>query len=121
MFVGLYVATYCKSAQYGFHDWLLDAMEGMTPVSALLHSATLVTAGVLLTARFSVVIAYVSYWMWLVVVLIMVTLCTATYIASLHTDTKRLVAYSTIVHIGFAALVSWAAPSDGALHLVSHG
>ena len=117
--LGVFAGCIGKSAQFPLQTWLPDAMEGPTPVSALVHSATMVAAGVYLAARFFPVftaevlltIAYVGC----------ITLFVAATIAVVATDIKRVLAYSTISQLGYMMLAiglgGWAA---GLFHLITH-
>lgn len=94
------LGAFTKSAQFPFHIWLPDAMEAPTPVSAYLHSATMVKAGIFLVARFSPI--YSTYeWFFIIVSLVgIITLCWGSYIAVRQTDLKAILAYSTISQLG---------------------
>ena len=117
--LGIFAGCIGKSAQFPLQTWLPDAMEGPTPVSALVHSATMVAAGVYLAGRFFpvftpevlLVIAYVGC----------ITLFVAATIAIVATDIKRVLAYSTISQLGYMMLAigvaGWAA---GLFHLITH-
>lgn len=117
--LGVFAGCVGKSAQFPLHTWLPDAMEGPTPVSALVHSATMVAAGVYLAGRFFPVftpevllaIAYVGC----------ITLFVAATIAVVATDIKKVLAYSTISQLGYMMLAiglgGWAA---GLFHLITH-
>ncbi|TWU25876.1 NADH-quinone oxidoreductase subunit L [Bythopirellula polymerisocia] len=117
--VGIFCGCVGKSAQFPLHVWLPDAMEGPTPVSALVHSATMVAAGVYLVGRFYpcfspealLVIAYVGC----------ITLFIAATIAITATDIKRVLAYSTVSQLGYMMLSlglgGWVA---GMFHLITH-
>jgi len=98
-FLGL--ALIGKSAQLGLHTWLPDAMEGPTPVSALIHAATLVTAGVYLQLRFSPFIEYSSYYLIFLIFLGGFTSFFAATIAIFQYDLKRIIAFSTCSQIGY--------------------
>lgn len=89
-----------KSAQFPFHFWLPHAMAAPTPVSAYLHSATMVKAGVFLLVRFWPVMAGTDAWFWIVTCAGMATLIFGAYAAIFQTDLKGLLAYSTISHLG---------------------
>ncbi|WEJ58222.1 monovalent cation/H+ antiporter subunit A [Devosia sp. FJ2-5-3] len=89
-----------KSAQFPFHFWLPQAMAAPTPVSAYLHSATMVKAGVFLLVRFWPVMAGTDAWFWVVTFAGMATLIFGAYAAIFQTDLKGLLAYSTISHLG---------------------
>ncbi|WP_439594327.1 monovalent cation/H+ antiporter subunit A [Falsiroseomonas sp.] len=94
-----------KSAQFPFHFWLPHAMAAPTPVSAYLHSATLVKAGVFLLARLWPVMAGTDEWTWLVGGAGLITLVLGAYIAIFQNDLKGLLAYSTISHLGLITLL----------------
>ena len=112
-----------KSAQFPFHVWLPDAMEGPTPVSALIHTATMVVAGVYLVARaFPIFSAYDGDALLVVAVVGLVTALMASTIALVTTDLKRILAYSTISHLGLMMLSLGAFGYTAAIfHLVAHG
>ena len=90
-----------KSAQFFLHTWLPDAMEGPTPVSALIHAATMVTAGVFLVCRLSPVIEYTSVASNVIVLVGVVTALFAGTVALVQNDVKRIIAYSTCSQLGF--------------------
>jgi multicomponent K+:H+ antiporter subunit A len=94
-----------KSAQFPFHFWLPNAMAAPTPVSAYLHSATLVKVGVFLMARLWPVMAGTDAWFWMVGTTGLVTLLIGAYIAIFQHDIKGLLAYSTISHLGLITLL----------------
>ena len=94
-----------KSAQFPFHFWLPRAMAAPTPVSAYLHSATLVKAGVFLLARLWPVMAGTDAWFWIVGTTGLVTLLLGAYVAIFQQDLKGLLAYSTISHLGLTTLL----------------
>lgn len=94
-----------KSAQFPFHFWLPRAMAAPTPVSAYLHSATLVKAGVFLLVRFWPVLGMTDYWLWLVGLTGLVTFVFGAVCATFQQDLKRLLAYSTISHLGLITLL----------------
>ena len=126
---GLGVITFCiylgasgKSAQFPFHVWLPDAMEGPTPVSALIHAATMVTAGVYLLAR--------TVWLFRLTPDVMqfiawngaFTALLAAVLACVQTDIKRVLAYSTVSQLGYMMAAMGAGfASAGFLHLLTHG
>ena len=117
----LLLAAMGKSAQLGLHVWLPDAMEGPTPVSALIHAATLVTAGVYLLLRSSPVIEYGPTTL---IVITWVGALTAFFAAStglLQNDLKRVIAYSTCSQMGYLFMACGLSSYDVALfHLVNH-
>lgn len=110
-----------KSAQLPLHTWLADAMAGPTPVSALIHAATMVTAGVYLTARMNGVFLLAPDVLFLVSVVGAATLLLAGFAALAQTDIKRVLAYSTMSQIGYLFLALGVAAFDAAIfHLVTH-
>jgi NADH-quinone oxidoreductase subunit L len=117
----LLVGAVAKSAQLPLHTWLPDAMEGPTPVSALIHAATMVTAGVYLIGRMHPIydVAYVSHYT--AATLGTVTALMAATIAVVQTDIKRVLAYSTMSQIGYMFLgVGIGAYAAAFYHLVAH-
>ena len=118
----LFIGCTGKSAQIGMHVWLPDAMEGPTPVSALIHAATMVTAGVFLIARCSFMFEYSPNVLAIITVVGAITCLFAATIAIAQTDIKKIIAYSTCSQLGymfFACGVS--AYQAGIFHLVTHG
>jgi NADH-quinone oxidoreductase subunit L len=118
----LFIGAMGKSAQLGLHTWLPDAMEGPTPVSALIHAATMVTAGVFMVARCSPLFEYSIVAREVVTVVGAVTCIFAASVAITQNDIKRVIAYSTCSQLGymfFACGVS--AYSAGVFHLMTHG
>nr|YP_010208911.1 NADH dehydrogenase subunit 5 [Skeletonema subsalsum]YP_010208950.1 NADH dehydrogenase subunit 5 [Skeletonema potamos]UBA16221.1 NADH dehydrogenase subunit 5 [Skeletonema subsalsum]UBA16260.1 NADH dehydrogenase subunit 5 [Skeletonema potamos] len=117
----LFIGAVGKSAQLGLHTWLPDAMEGPTPVSALIHAATMVTAGVFLIARTSPLFEYTSSVLSLVTI---VGACTAFFAATvglLQNDLKRVIAYSTCSQLGYMVFACGLSNySVGVFHLVNH-
>jgi len=110
-----------KSAQIPLHTWLPDAMAGPTPVSALIHAATMVTAGVYLIARLNGVFLLAPEVLWLVGVIGAVSLLLAAFAALAQTDIKRVLAYSTMSQIGYMFLALGVGAFDAAIfHLVTH-
>ncbi len=111
-----------KSAQFPFHVWLPDAMEGPTPVSALIHAATMVIAGVYLVARAYPIFVASPEAMMVVASIGMVTALGSATIALVSTDLKRILAYSTVSHLGLMMLslgaFGWTA---AVFHLMAHG
>ena len=118
----LFVGAMGKSAQVPFHVWLPDAMEGPTPVSALIHAATMVVAGVFLVARtFALFEAAPDALLVVAIVGLVTTLMTAT-MALVATDLKRILAYSTVSHLGLMMLSLGAFGYTAAIfHLIAHG
>lgn len=117
----LFLGAMSKSAQLFLHVWLPDAMEGPTPVSALLHAATMVVAGVFMVARLAPVFELSTHILTFIMVLGSCTALFGATVAVAQTDIKRIVAYSTCSHLGymFAALGAGAI-SAGMFHLFTH-
>ncbi|HEX8752496.1 MAG TPA: NADH-quinone oxidoreductase subunit L, partial [Solirubrobacterales bacterium] len=117
----LLVGAFAKSAQLPFHTWLPDAMEGPTPVSSLIHAATMVTAGVYLIARTHVLFVLAPTAADIAAFVGLATLLVAATIALVMTDLKRAIAYSTMSQIGYMVVgVSIGAYSAGMFHLMTH-
>jgi NADH-quinone oxidoreductase subunit L len=117
----LLVAAVAKSAQLPLHTWLPDAMEGPTPVSALIHAATMVTAGVYLVARMHILYDVAVYAHDTVAIIGALTAIFAATIAIVQTDIKRVLAYSTMSQIGYMVMaVGVSEYSAGMFHLLSH-
>jgi len=119
--LGLLGGAVAKSAQLPLHTWLPDAMEGPTPVSALIHAATMVTAGVYLIVRTSPIFEAAPRVLELAAGLGAATLVVAGLIALVQTDIKRVIAYSTMSQIGYMFLaVGLGAYANGMFHLMTH-
>ncbi len=117
----LLVGAFAKSAQLPFHTWLPDAMEGPTPVSSLIHAATMVTAGVYLIARTHTLFVLAPTAADVAAFVGLATLLVAGTIALVMTDLKRAIAYSTMSQIGYMIMgVSIGAYSAGMFHLMTH-
>jgi NADH-quinone oxidoreductase subunit L len=117
----LLVGAFAKSAQVPLHTWLPDAMEGPTPVSALIHAATMVTAGVYLIARTHVIFEWAPTAADVGAIGGCVTLVVAATVAIVMTDIKRVIAYSTMSQIGYMVMgVCVGAYSAGLFHLMTH-
>ncbi len=117
----LLVGAFAKSAQIPLHTWLPDAMEGPTPVSALIHAATMVTAGVYLIARMHPFFELAPVAQDVGAVIGCATLVIAATIAVTQTDIKRVIAYSTMSQIGYMIMgVSVGAYAAGMFHLMTH-
>jgi NADH-quinone oxidoreductase subunit L len=101
MAFGFLVAAAAKSAQFPFQTWLPDAMEAPTPISALIHAATMVNAGVYLLARFYPAFAGVPGWTMSVLVVGLITAVMAAVMAIVANDLKRVLAYSTVSQLGY--------------------
>lgn len=127
----LFLGAMGKSAQFPFHIWLPDAMEGPTPVSALIHAATMVAAGVFLVARMFDLFVEAPTVLWFVAVIGLITAVIAGLLALGEIDFKRILAYSTVSQLGLMMLALGAAglahdpghrdPSGGMFHLLTHG
>jgi NADH-quinone oxidoreductase subunit L len=118
----LFAGAAGKSAQFPLHVWLPDAMEGPTPVSALIHAATMVVAGVYLVARAFPIFEASGDALWVVSIVGLVTALGASTIALAATDLKRILAYSTISHLGLMMLSLGAFGYTAAIfHLLAHG
>jgi NADH-quinone oxidoreductase subunit L len=117
----LLLGAFAKSAQLPLHTWLPDAMEGPTPVSSLIHAATMVTAGVYLIARTHVLFVLAPTAADIAAFTGLATLLVAATIALVMTDLKRAIAYSTMSQIGYMVVgVSIGAYSAGLFHLMTH-
>jgi NADH-quinone oxidoreductase subunit L len=111
-----------KSAQFPLHVWLPDAMEGPSPVSALIHAATMVTAGVFLVARMQPLYEAVYSAQLTVAIIGLTTALMGASLALVATDLKRILAYSTMSHLGFMMLALGAGGLTAAMfHLLTHG
>jgi len=119
--LGLLAGAVAKSAQIPLHTWLPDAMEGPTPVSALIHAATMVTAGVYLICRTHLIFQAAPDVQHLAAVLGLVTLLVAGLVALVQWDIKRVIAYSTMSQIGYMFVgAGIGAYSFAMFHLVAH-
>jgi NADH-quinone oxidoreductase subunit L len=119
--LGLLGGAVAKSAQVPLQTWLPDAMEGPTPVSALIHAATMVTAGVYLIARTHVLFEFAPSIQDLAAILGAITIVLAGLIALVQTDIKRVIAYSTMSQIGYMFVgVGLGAYGAGLFHLMTH-
>lgn len=117
----LFMGACGKSAQFPLYIWLPDAMEGPTPVSALIHAATMVTAGVYMVARFSFLFSYSETAMLVVVIIGTFTALFAATMALVNNDIKRVLAYSTISQLGYMFIgVGVGAYAAGIFHLMTH-
>ncbi|MBX2834159.1 MAG: NADH-quinone oxidoreductase subunit L [Micavibrio sp.] len=117
----LFVGAIGKSAQLGLHTWLPDAMEGPTPVSALIHAATMVTAGVFLVARMSPLFEYAPDALMVVTIVGACTAFVAATIGMTQFDIKRVIAYSTMSQLGYMFFALGVSAYGAAMfHLVTH-
>src|SRR5690625_928963 len=118
------LGTLTKSAQFPFHIWLPRAMAAPTPVSAYLHSATMVKAGVFLMARFWPALAGTPEWLWIFGTAGLITLTLGAYVATFQRDMKVVLAYSTVSHLGLITLLlglnTPLALVAGVFHIINH-
>ncbi|WP_147802969.1 Na+/H+ antiporter subunit A [Alkalicoccus halolimnae] len=108
------LGAFTKSAQFPFHIWLPDAMEAPTPVSAYLHSATMVKAGIYLVARMTPVFGTSAEWFWILIIFGLTTLTWGSISAIRQTDLKGILAFSTVSQLGL--IMSLLGMSSAALH-----
>ncbi|MBN8871401.1 MAG: NADH-quinone oxidoreductase subunit L [Rhodospirillales bacterium] len=117
----LFIGAMGKSAQLGLHVWLPDAMEGPTPVSSLIHAATMVTAGVFLMARMSPLMEYAPYALGFVTFIGASTALFAATVGCTQTDIKRVIAYSTCSQLGYMFTAVGVGVYQAAIfHLITH-
>ena len=117
----LFVGAAGKSAQIPLYVWLPDAMAGPTPVSALIHAATMVTAGVYMTARLNVFFSMAPFTLQLIAVIGLLTALMAATIALTQTDIKKVLAYSTVSQLGYMFIgVGVGGYAAAVFHLVTH-
>ena len=117
----LFLGAVGKSAQFPLHTWLPDAMAGPTPVSALIHAATMVTAGVFLVARLYPVYSAVPAAQTTVAIIGGITLFVAGLLALVQDDVKKVLAYSTISQLGYMVAALGFSYTAGIFHLFTHG
>ncbi|MCL4722162.1 MAG: NADH-quinone oxidoreductase subunit L, partial [Gammaproteobacteria bacterium] len=117
----LFVGAMGKSAQMPLHVWLPDSMEGPTPISALIHAATMVTAGVFMVARMSPLFEYSEAALGVVLVVGATTALFTGFLGVVQNDIKRVVAYSTLSQLGYmTAALGASAYAAGIFHLMTH-
>lgn len=117
----LFIGAVGKSAQVGLHVWLPDAMEGPTPVSALIHAATMVTAGVFLIIRCSPLFEYAPYTLQVVTIVGALTAFFAASVGLVQNDLKKVIAYSTCSQLGYMVFACGSSGyAVGFFHLVNH-
>ena len=117
----LFIGAMGKSAQFLFHTWLPDAMEGPTPVSALIHAATMVTAGVFLVVRCSPLFEYSQTALNFVAIIGMITALFAASVALVQNDIKKIIAYSTCSQLGYMFFAAGVGAYHVAIfHLFTH-
>ena len=118
----LLIGVIGKSAQIGLHMWLPDAMEGPTPVSALIHAATMVTAGVFLIIRVSPLFENTPLILLIIVLVGSITAFFSATIGLSQSDLKKVIAYSTCSQLGYMVMIcGFSYYSSGLFHLVNHG
>jgi len=118
----LFIGAIGKSAQFPLHIWLPDAMEGPTPVSALIHAATMVAAGAYMVARLFPLFSFSQTALLIVAVIGMITAIMAGFLALVQNDIKRVLAYSTMSQLGYMMLaLGMGNMQAGMFHLLSHG
>ena len=117
----LFIGAMGKSAQFPLHVWLPDSMEGPTPISALIHAATMVTAGIFMVARMSPLFELSETALSFVIVIGAITALFMALIAIVQTDIKRVVAYSTLSQLGYMTVALGASAYSAAIfHLMTH-
>ncbi len=118
------LGAFTKSAQFPFHFWLPRAMAAPTPVSAYLHSATMVKAGLFLMARLYPVMSGTAEWFWIVTLAGLITMVLGALIGIFQNDLKGLLAYSTVSHLGLITMLlgfsTEAAAIGAAFHIINH-
>ncbi|WCR10022.1 monovalent cation/H+ antiporter subunit A [Paracoccus stylophorae] len=118
------IGAFTKSAQFPFHFWLPHAMAAPTPVSAYLHSATMVKAGLFLMARLWPVLAGTEQWFWIVGTTGLITMTLGAVIATFKDDLKALLAFSTVSHLGLITMLlgfgTEAAAIAAVFHIINH-
>jgi NADH-quinone oxidoreductase subunit L len=119
--IALFMGAIGKSAQFPLHTWLPDAMAGPTPVSALIHAATMVTAGVFLVARLYPLYQASPAAMGVVAIIGAITLLIAGLLALVQDDVKRVLAYSTVSQLGYMIAALAFSYTAGIFHLFTHG
>ena len=124
MLILFLIGAFTKSAQFPFHFWLPNAMAAPTPVSAYLHSATMVKAGIFLLARFYPALSGTDLWFFLVTTTGAITFLFGAYVALLKHDFKGLLAFSTISHLGLITLMfglgTAMSPVAAVFHIINH-
>lgn len=124
LIIGIFsiIAATSKSSQFGLHTWLPDAMEGPTPVSALIHAATMVTAGVFFILRLSILLEKSSMSLAILFILGAITSFFSASIANTQNDLKKVIAYSTCSQLGYMIMITGLSQySISIFHLFNHG
>jgi len=119
--VCLFIGAMAKSAQVPLHVWLPDSMEGPTPISALIHAATMVTAGVYMVARMSPLFEYSQTTLVIITMIGSITCVLMGILAIVQNDIKRIIAYSTLSQLGYMVVaLGVSAYAAGLFHLITH-
>ena len=119
--IGFMIGAMGKSAQVPLHVWLPESMEGPTPISALIHAATMVTAGIYLLVRMSPIMEYAPFVGQLILLIGSIGALILGLVGVVQNDVKRVVAYSTLSQLGFMmAAVGAGGYSSAMFHLVTH-
>ena len=119
--IGLFIGAMGKSAQFPLHVWLPDSMEGPTPISALIHAATMVTAGIFMVARMSPLFELSDAALSFVIVIGAITALVMGFLGIVQNDIKRVVAYSTLSQLGYMTVALGASAYSVAIfHLMTH-
>lgn len=117
----LFIGAMGKSAQFPLHVWLPDSMEGPTPISALIHAATMVTAGIFMVARMSPLFEHSETALTLILIIGGITTLFMALVAVVQNDIKRVVAYSTLSQLGYMTVALGASAYSAAIfHLMTH-
>ena len=119
--IGLFVGAMGKSAQFPLHTWLPDSMEGPTPISALIHAATMVTAGIFLVARMSPLFELSDAALNFILIIGAITALFMGFLGIIQNDIKRVIAYSTLSQLGYMTVALGASAYSAAVfHLMTH-
>ncbi|MCL2871692.1 MAG: NADH-quinone oxidoreductase subunit L [Betaproteobacteria bacterium] len=119
--IGLFIGAMGKSAQVPLHSWLPDSMEGPTPISALIHAATMVTAGIFMVARMSPVFEGSDTALSFIIIIGATTAITMALLGLVQNDIKRVIAYSTLSQLGYMTVALGASAYSAAIfHLMTH-
>lgn len=120
--IGIIIGSVAKSAQIGLHSWLGDAMEGATPVSALLHAATMVTAGIFLILRILPISIYNSYVYYTIMIIGILTVLLGGISSLYQNDIKKVIAFSTLSQLGYMYYSAGLGQYENSYyHLIIHG
>src|SRR6185436_11910611 len=119
--IGLFIGAMGKSAQFPLHVWLPDSMEGPTPISALIHAATMVTAGIFMVARMSPLFEHSEAALSFVLIIGATTAFFMGLLGVVNNDIKQIVAYSTLSQLGYMTVALGASAYSAAIfHLMTH-